>query len=156
MTSKSGGKLLIKKERYVNPCGEWSKLQCPDGCPEGLLPVTDNEEKILRDWYQNMKKGDFRIPDLGKCPNCGKELIFNNIYAEQYDEKGYLENWAEYHNWLQNTWNHRLVILEIGEGTRFPSIMKNPFERIAMFQQKAELYRIDEEQNPIAWLLALC
>ena len=29
-------KLLIKKERYVNPCGEWSKLQCPDGCPEGL------------------------------------------------------------------------------------------------------------------------
>lgn len=52
--------------------------------------------------------------------------------------------------------NHRLVILEIGEGTRFPSIMKNPFERIAMFQQKAELYRIDEEQNPIAWLLALC
>lgn len=49
-------KLLIKKERYVNPCGEWSKLQCPDGCPEGLLPVTDNEEKILRDWYQNMKK----------------------------------------------------------------------------------------------------
>lgn len=91
---------------------------------------------------------------MGKCPNCGKELIFNNIYAEQYDEKGYLENWAEYHNWLQNTWNHRLVILEIGEGTRFPSIMKNPFERIAMFQQKAELYRIDEEQNPIAWLLA--
>ena len=34
--------------------------------------------------------------------------------------------------------------------------MKNPFERIAMFQQKAEHYRIDEEQNPIAWLLALC
>lgn len=56
-------KLLIKKERYVNPCGEWSKLQCPDGCPEGLLPVTDNEEKILRDWYQNMKKeiSGFRI-----------------------------------------------------------------------------------------------
>lgn len=149
-------KLLLKKERYVNPCGEWNKLQCPNGCPEGLLPVTDNEETILRDWYQNMKKGDFRIPDLGKCPNCGKKLILNNIYAEHYDENGYMENWTDYHNWLQNTWNHNLVILEIGEGTRFPSIIKNPFERIAQFQQKAEIYRNNEEQNPIAWLLALC
>lgn len=86
---------------------------------------------------------------MGKCPNCGKELILNNIYAEQYDEKGYLENWAEYHNWLQNTWNHKLVILEIGEGTRFPSIMKNPFERIAMFQQKQSSIELMRSKIPL-------
>ena len=149
-------KLLLKKERFVNPCGDWSKLQCPDGCEEGLLPMNDAREKTLRDWYLDRKSGDFQLPDLGECPKCGKKLVLNNIYAQTYDEKGYMENWKEYHSWLQNTWNHKLVILEIGEGDRFPSIIKNPFERIAMFQQKADLYRIDEEQNPIAWLLALC
>lgn len=83
-------------------------------------------------------------------------MILNNVYAVKYDEKGYLENWTTYQTWLQNTLNHKMVLLEIGEGNRFPSIIKNPFQRIALFQQKADLYCIDGEQNPIAWLLSLC
>ena len=86
--------------------------------------MTDNEEKNTRDWYQNMKKGISGFLIWESVQICGKELIFNNIYVSSMTKKGYLENWAEYHNWLQNTWNHRLVILEIGEGNRFPSIMK--------------------------------
>ena len=86
----------------------------------------------------------------------GKNMILNNVYAAKYDEKGYLENWTTYQTWLQNTLNHKMVLLEIGEGNRFPSIIKNPFQRIALFQQKAGLYCVDGEQNPIAWLLSLC
>ena len=91
-----------------------------------------------------------------KCPKCGKKLVLNNVYAGRYDEKGYLKTWTEYQNWLQNTLNHKMVLLEIGEGNRFPTIIRFPFERIALFQQKADLYCIDGEQNPIAWLLSLC
>ena len=57
---------------------------------------------------------------------------------------------------VSSSMNHKMVLLEIGEGNRFPTIIRSPFERIALFQQKADLYCIDGEQNPIAWLLSLC
>lgn len=149
-------KLLLKKDRFVAPCGDWGKKQCPDGCEEGIQAVTETDEEELQSCFKRLEKNDYAVPCLGKCPGCGKTLILNNVYAGRYDEKGYLKNWTEYQNWLQNTLNHKIVLLEIGEGNRFPTIIRSPFERIALFQQKAELYYIDGEQNPIAWLLSLC
>ena len=149
-------KMLLKKERYVSPCGDFRKKQCPDGCEEAITEVTETDRENLRNCYEELRAGKFLTPNLGKCPKCGKNMILNNVYAAKYDEKGYLENWTTYQTWLQNTLNHKLVLLEIGEGNRFPSIIKNPFQRIALFQQKADLYCIDGEQNPIAWLLSLC
>ena len=149
-------KMLLKKERFVAPCGDWTKKQCPDGCEEGIQTVTEADEEQLQESFKKLQTNGFSVPDLGKCPKCGKKLVLNNVYAGRYDEKGYLKTWTEYQNWLQNTLNHKMVLLEIGEGNRFPTIIRFPFERIALFQQKADLYCIDGEQNPIAWLLSLC
>ena len=149
-------KMLLKKERFVAPCGDWTKKQCPDGCEEGIRAVTQEDEERLQESFEELQNNGFSVPFLGKCPKCGKNLVLNNVYAGRYDEKGYLGSWAEYRNWLQNTLNHKMVLLEIGEGDRFPTIIRSPFERIALFQQKADLYSIDGEQNPIAWLLSLC
>ncbi len=149
-------KMLLKKDRYVAPCGDFRKKQCPDGCEEGISEVTVTDRENLQRCYEELRTGKFLLPDLGKCPKCGKNRILNNVYAGRYDEKGYLENWTTYQTWLQNTMNHKMVLLEIGEGNRFPSIIRNPFRRIVLFQQKADLYCIDGEQNTIAWLLDLC
>ena len=149
-------KMLLKKERYVSPCGDFRKKQCPDGCEEEITEVTEADRENLQHCYEELRAGKFLSPNLGKCPKCGKNMILNNVYAAKYDERGYLENWTTYQTWLQNTLNHKMVLLEIGEGNRFPSIIKNPFQRIALFQQKAGLYCVDGEQNPIAWLLSLC
>ena len=149
-------KMLLKKERFVAPCGDWTKKQCPDGCEEGIQTVTEADEEQLQESFKKLQTNGFSVPNLGKCPKCGKKLVLNNVYAGRYDEKGYLKTWTEYQNWLQNTLNHKMVLLEIGEGNRFPTIIRSPFERIALFQQKADLYCIDGEQNPIAWLLSLC
>ena len=148
--------MLLKKERHVSPCGDFRKKQCPDGCEEGITEVTETDRENLQHCYEELRAGKFLTPNLGKCPKCGKNMILNNVYAAKYDEKGYLENWTTYQTWLQNTLNHKMVLLEIGEGNRFPSIIKNPFQRIALFQQKAGLYCVDGEQNPIAWMLSLC
>ena len=146
----------LEKDRFAAPCGDWTKKQCPDGCEEGIGPLTEEDQETLQQWFEHLQKGEFSVPSLEKCPKCGKERVLNNVYAGRYDEKGYLENWTEYQKWLQNTLNHKMVLLEIGEGNRFPTIIRTPFERIALFQQKADLYYIEGEQNPIAWLLSLC
>ncbi len=64
--------------------------------------------------------------------------------------------------------NRRIVILELGVGMRFPTVIRWPFEKVAFFNQKAWFYRINEKlyqltkeldekgcgiaQNAIDWL----
>lgn len=101
------------------PCGDWTKKQCPDGCEEGIQTVTEADEEQLQESFKKLQTNGFSVPDLGKCPKCGKKLVLNNVYAGRYDEKGYLKTWTEYQNWLQNTLNHKMVLLEMGRGTVF-------------------------------------
>ena len=81
---------------------------------------------------------------MGTCPECGAPLVLNNIYAENYNENGYLDQWNLYRKWLQRTLNHRLLILELGVGMRFPTVIRWPFEKTAFFNQKAYFYRVNE------------
>ncbi len=51
------------------------------------------------------------------------------------------KNWNGYMNWLTGTLGHRLVILELEEGFLQPQLMRWPFERTVMINQKASLIR---------------
>ena len=71
-----------------------------------------------------------------------KFLVFNNIDAEKYNEEGYLRKWMIYKKWLQGTVNKNLCILELGVGMNYPSVIRWPFEKIAFYNQKSELFRV--------------
>lgn len=183
-----------KYDRLVMPCGTSVKKQCVDGCEEGLQAVSEEEERSIAEYMQGLQKTTetakvgtvqsetvenaalvtdlLKFPELGVCPKCGKTLILNNIYAEHYDEKGYLSQWQLYTKWLQGTLNRKLVILELGVGMKFPSVIRWPFEKVTFFNNKAHMYRVNEKlyqlseelkgkgtaipKNSIDWLLSLC
>ena len=164
-----------KEGRLVSPCGSIGKKQCPAGCAEGLQELSTEEKANLEKIFES-EDALIRILDnenpkeaiLGACPNCGEPLICNNVYAEKYDENGYLPQWQLYTKWVQGTLNRKLLILELGVGLKFPSVARWPFEKIAFFNKKAEfirvngtLYQMSEEladkgisvpQNAIDWL----
>jgi hypothetical protein len=114
------------------------------------------------------EEGFFQI---GKCSQCGGEMILNNICAEHYNESGYLEKWQLYTKWLQGTLNRKLLILELGVGLNYPSVIRWPFEKVAFFNKKAKMYRVNEklpqmaeelaqkgmsiEQNAVDWVAGL-
>ncbi len=58
------------------------------------------------------------------------------------DEKMTEEQWNGYMNWLSRTLNRKLVILELGEGFMQPTIIRWPFERTVMINQKSCMYRV--------------
>lgn len=59
-----------------------------------------------------------------------------------FDEALTEETWNHYTDWLSRTLNRKLVILELGEGFKQPTIIRWPFEKTAAINQKAYLYRI--------------
>lgn len=134
-----------KEGRLVMPCGGSMMKQCTNGCPEELIKVSEKDWIMIRELFQNGFEG---IPEgfcLGYCSQCGKPYILNNVYTEKYNEKGYLSDWQIYTKWLQGTLNKKLFVLELGVGMQYPSIIRFPFEKIALYNNKAEIYRINEK-----------
>lgn len=73
---------------------------------------------------------------------CGSERSGNVVTNLEYDESGYLPQWEFYRNWLASTIGKRLLLLELGVGMAYPSVIRMPFERTTQYNQKAYLVRI--------------
>lgn len=116
----------LNSDRIVCPLGGMRKKQCPDACTDDLYEVNDTV-----------------------CPHCGKELIYNNVLAENYVEAGYLPQWQKHKLWLTGTLNKKLLILELGVSLRLPQIIRLPFERITALNEKSEFIRVNEKYPQI-------
>ena len=113
--------------------------QCSGPCDEQLYPANLGLKDLI-DYYEKTGK----IEHL-ECPKCGKQLIFNVRTEETksiYIEGAYLNSWASYTKWLQNTLNKKLFILELGEGFEVPSLFRWPFEKMAFYNEKATFVRV--------------
>ncbi|MCM1027373.1 MAG: hypothetical protein NC432_13135 [Roseburia sp.] len=158
-----------KPGRLVMPCGSGLQKQCRKGCGGSVDRLEDQDGEKLQEFFRRLYEGESaEIPELGKCPQCGEGMILNNIFAENYDEQGYLEEWKQYMKWLQGTLNRKLVALELGAGMQFPGVIRWPFEKAVFFNQQAFLIRVNERlfqlteelgqkgcgipQNAIDWL----
>lgn len=167
-----------REGRLVMPCGTDLYRQCSQECKNNLLLLNETErsslETALIKWRNALdQRENADLPEgLGVCECCGKTVELNNIYSENYDERGYLSAWQLYTKWLQGTVNKKVVILELGVGMKFPSVIRFPFEKVAYFNQKAKFYRINKNlyhlteelagkgfgiaDNAIDWLQNLC
>lgn len=116
--------------RVVAPCGNVHWRQCLAACTKDI-------------WEEGEVADDI-------CPHCGAPLTGNTLdCGGDYIEEGYLPRWEAYKKWQTGTLNRNLVILELGEGFRTPTVMRWPFEKIAFFNQKSRFYRIHESLSQI-------
>ncbi len=130
----------IRKDRVVEPCGGFEKMQCQKGC----LGTAQMTEQDLLSEIEHVCKGE-KEPGEVQLPHiegCGHTAEFNSLYAEHYLEEGYQERWNLYTKWLQGTLNRKLCVLELGSGMMFASILRFRFEKIVGLNQKAKLIRI--------------
>lgn len=73
---------------------------------------------------------------------CGSERSGNVVTNENYDESGYLPQWQYYMNWLTSTIGKKLCVLELGVGMAYPSVIRMPFERTVLYNQKSSMIRV--------------
>ncbi len=140
----------IEEEKIAAPCGSVTKLQYMCACDNdngGIIA----EKNILREIYKKLEDMKEQ-PDISKltevipkCDKCHENLSFNIHGRKNYNENGYLMQWDKYTKWLQRTLNRKLVLLELGVDFSVPTVIRWPFEKIAMLNYKANLYRINEK-----------
>ncbi len=136
MTAGAG----LLPDRIAEPCGSYTKLQCSRGCT-GSLQQTGNE--LLREIGQCIQgEKEWKALKVSVCDTCKAPMIFNSLYAEHYNEEGYLGHWEKYTKWLQGTMGKKLCILELGAGLMFAGILRFRFEKIAALNQKANIIRV--------------
>lgn len=132
----------LKDERIVEPCGSYYRLQCADKCTDTITVPDEELQNKIKDMFQGKEEKRNIERNLPDCAKCSKKLTWNTIEAENYAEEGYLEQWKVYTKWLQGTVNHRVCLLELGTGMKFPTVIRWPFEKITYFNNKARLIRI--------------
>jgi len=120
----------LDASRIVAPCGNETWRQCSRTCTKDI-------------WEPG------EIPD-DICPHCGAPLTGNTMDAAVYIEEGYLPQWQKYTHWLTTTLNQRLLILELGEGFKTPTVIRWPFEKTVLFNQKSYMYRVNEKYAQLA------
>lgn len=147
-TNSAVERALGSKERLVMPCGGTQVKQCEKGCQGELRPLTEADVSALETVFGELYAGQTPRDGIwspGVCSYCGCSMVLNNVFAENYNEKGYLDKWQLYTKWLQGTLNRRLFLLELGVGMQFPSVVRWPFEKVATYNEKAFLCRVHEK-----------
>lgn len=137
----------LKQDRYVEPCGSYTVMQCKKGCAGSLKETPQELLQEIRLCCCGEKAWEELEPFV--CKECGEPLVFNSLYSEHYLEEGYLDKWAVYTKWLQGTVNKKLCILELGAGMRFAGVIRFRFEKIAGLNQKAHLVRVHKNLYPV-------
>lgn len=103
--------------------------------------VNDNLKKL----FESMEHVNYFIVSTdkeGRIRNAGfnerRIVCPANESSVEEEEK----QWDFYNKWLSSSLAKKLVIIELGEDFSNPNIIRWPFERIVMINQKAKLYRV--------------
>lgn len=132
----------FRADRITQPCGGYEKLQCGNGCEESILETEKTFFSQIRECLDKTREWDKL--EYPVCQACGRKMCFNSLYAQHYNEEGYLDSWALYKKWLQGTLNRKVCLLELGVGMKYPSVIRWPFEKTGYLNQKACFIRVHE------------
>ena len=97
--------------------------------------------KLLEKVGELLDKNNYFIISSTKHNYLGESTINPKRMVCPYineDEK----QWDFYNKWLSATLAKKLLVIEIGEGFNNPNLIRWPFERIVMINDKAHFYRV--------------
>lgn len=141
----------IDSKKIVAPCGNEALLQCQHSCENKVWDGSNYLNEIIENLDEIMeliknKQWDSLEQFLPVCPSCNGKAEFNvKDEVTNYMEAGYLEQWQVYLNWLMRTLNKNILMLELGENFKNPTVIRWAFEKNTFINNKAKLVRVNEK-----------
>ncbi len=134
----------------VFPCGNFNYLQGVSNDTGRLYKADEIPcfDKICAQVDQYLNH-EIEIFDIEKPIFNNELIIFNqkipDLRNEIYNESAYLSNWQIYMDWLSSTLNKRLLILELGVGMLYPTVIRFPFEKLTYLNKRARMIRVHDK-----------
>ena len=128
--------------------GSYSKLQCSEACHNKLYDDTELVNRMIEETDCNLKIPTNLVPI---CPVC-KERMDVNLRKDAYfvqDENWYKQSKA-YEDFVNNSKDKKVILLELGVGFNTPIIIRFPFEQMTMQNKNWNLVRINKD-NVMTW-----
>ena len=128
--------------------GSYSKLQCSEACHNKLYDDTELVNRMIEETDCNLKIPTNLVPI---CPVC-KERMEVNLRKDAYfvqDENWYKQSKA-YEDFVNNSKDKKVILLELGVGFNTPIIIRFPFEQMTMQNKNWNLVRINKD-NVMTW-----
>lgn len=122
------------KKRLFYTQGDFGLFQCSAPCHNETY---DNESIIRRmvEEQRNMRLPSSLIP---YCPKCGKPMEMNLRADDSFvQDDGWYAACERYENFLEKNKNGKILLLELGVGMNTPAIIKYPFWRLTLRNEKA-------------------
>ena len=122
------------KKRLFYTQGDYGLLQCSEPCCQ----ETFDNEKIIKEMYEQQE--DMKIPTklIPLCPHCGKPLTTNLRADDRFvEDKGWHKAKERYNQFLERHSRMPILYLELGVGFNTPVIIKYPFMQLTYNNPKA-------------------
>ena len=135
--------------KYFGVQGSYSKLQCSKACHNKLYDNVELVENMIAKTDCNLRIPSNLVPI---CPVCGEKMEVNlrkDAYFVQ-DAYWHKQNKA-YDDFINNSKDKKVVLLELGVGFNTPSIIRFPFEQMTMQNQNWNLVRINKDDT-MTWI----
>lgn len=131
----------FNKERIFATQGSYRYIQCSHACHNKIYDATEMVKGMI-DKIQDCKIPTELVP---VCPVCGEKMD-TNLRKDAYfvqDDNWYKQSEA-YTNFIENTKDKKVVLLELGVGFNTPIIIRFPFEQMTMQNEEWTLVRINK------------
>ena len=117
-------------------------IQCKNACHNKIYDATNLVKEMIE------KTKDCKIPSelVPKCPVCGGKMEVNLRIDANFvqDENWYTQN-KKYGEFLDNTKDMKVVLLEFGVGFNTPGIIRFPFEQMTYQNKNWHLIRFNKD-----------
>jgi NAD-dependent SIR2 family protein deacetylase len=130
------------KNLIFAPQGDYALFQCERPCSQ---EVYDNKTAIHAMLENMASPFEIRASDIPLCPRCGSLLMPNLRCDMNFVEQPHLQNTERYERFLVEMFGSKLVLLELGVGFNTPSIIRFPFETIALKYPSTILIRVNRD-----------
>lgn len=130
------------KEKVFAVQGSYKYIQCRNACHNKLYDATDLVKEMVE------KTKDCKIPTelVPECPVCGDRMEVNvRIDANFVQDDNWYKLDNKYGEFLDNTKDKNVVLLELGVGFNTPGIIRFLFEQMTYQNENWKLIRINKD-----------
>ncbi|WP_425804706.1 NAD-dependent deacetylase [Desulfitobacterium sp. Sab5] len=133
------------QDKIFAPQGDYGLFQCDGPCSNELFDNRSLIDKMI----SNMNSDDFLIreEDIPRCPNCGSYLAKNLRIDHTFVEEPHMRKQKDYLDFINQSVEGKLLLIELGVGFNTPVIIRWPFEQITAEHPHAELIRINMDNS---------